>query len=69
MKRIDKALKSITDEEILYFLDNIASRLMVPIRTERGTVCEEVETICMNGRLFQLNTESFNAHCKETACS
>ena len=33
MKRIDKALKSITDEEILYFLDNIASRLMVPIQT------------------------------------
>ena len=67
MKRIDKVLKSITDEEILYFLDNIAPRLMVPIRTEKGTVCEEVETICMNGRLFQLNTESFNAHCKETA--
>lgn len=65
MKRIDKVLKSITDEEILYFLDNIVSRLMVPIRTERGTVCEEVETICMNGRLFQLNTESFYAHFKK----
>ena len=37
---------------------------------ETGLVTEEDpnnETICMNGRLFQLNTESFNAHCKETA--
>ena len=58
INRIDVMLEQITDDEILYFLNNIASRLTVPIA---GNVVNmnDVITVTRNGELFQINTESF----------
>ena len=58
INRIDVMLEQITDDEIFYFLNNIASRLTVPIA---GNVVNmnDVITVTRNGDLFQINTESF----------
>jgi len=64
INRVDLVLEEITDDEILYFLNHIASRLMVPHwNTHRGlTECDEVITVTQNGKLFQINTKSFCDH-------
>ena len=61
INRVDLVLEEITDDEILYFLNHIASRLMVPHwNAHRGlTESNEVITVTQNGKLFQINTESF----------
>ena len=58
INRIDVMLEQITDDEILYFLNNIASRLTVPIA---GNVVNmnDVITVTRNGDLFKINTEYF----------
>ena len=67
-QNVDVLLEVITEDEILYFLNNIASRLMVPVRNENGsTSCEDVITVCMNGPQFQLNTETFYDSLEEAA--
>lgn len=67
-QNVDILLEVITEDEILYFLNNIASRLMVPVRNEDGsTSCEDVITVCMNGPQFQLNTETFYDSLEEAA--
>lgn len=67
-QNVDVLLEVINDDEILYLLNNIASRLMVPIRNEDGsTSCEDVITVCMNGPQFQLNTETFYDSIDEAA--
>lgn len=67
-QNVDMLLEVINDDEILYFLNNIASRLMVPIRNEDGsTSCEDVITVSMNGPQFQLNTETFYDSLEEAA--
>lgn len=67
-QNVDILLEVITEDEILYFLNNIASRLMVPVRNENGsTSCEDVITVCMNGPQFQLNTETFYDSLEEAA--
>ena len=64
INRVDLVLEDITDDEILYFLKHIASRLMVPHwNAHRGLAeCDEVITVDQNGKLFQINTESFCDH-------
>lgn len=64
INRVDLVLEEITDDEILYFLNHIASRLMVPHwNAHRGlTEQDEVITVTQNGNLFQINTESFCDH-------
>jgi len=67
-QNVDVLLEVITEDEILYLLNNLASRLMVPIRNEDGsTSCEDVITVCMNGPQFQLNTETFYDSLEEAA--
>lgn len=67
-QNVDVLLEVINDDEILYLLNNIASRLMVPIRNEDGSSShEDVITVCMNGSLFQINTESFYDSIDEAA--
>lgn len=63
-QNVDVLLEVINDDEILYFLNNIASRLMVPHwNAHRGlTEQDEVITVTQNGKLFQINTESFCDH-------
>lgn len=63
-QNVDVLLEVINDDEILYLLNNIASRLMVPHwNAHRGlTECDEVITVTQNGKLFQINTESFCDH-------
>lgn len=64
INRVDLVLEEITDDEILYFLNHVASRLMVPHwNPHRGlTECNEVITVTQNSNLFQINTESFCDH-------
>lgn len=63
-QNVDVLLEVINDDEILYFLNHIASRLVVPHwNAHRGlTESNEVITVTQNGNLFQINTESFCDH-------
>ena len=63
-QNVDILLEVINDDEILYLLNNFASRLMVPHwNAHRGLAeCDEVITVTQNGKLFQINTESFCDH-------
>ena len=67
-QNVDVLLEVINDDEILYLLNNLASRLMVPVHNEDGSHSQEdVITVCMNGSLFQINTESFFDSVEEAA--